>query len=354
MQTQSISWRLAWVAALIAAVLACGREAASPTPPLATTPAATVTTAAEPASTQLPATNTSAPPTEPPATDVPTSTPLPLPSATAPDFSSLAGTIARDVTYCMSAEGVALKLDLYFPPKMDAPQPAVVFMHGGGWSEGDKRQGVDVFSGLVEQYFVVASLNYRLAPEYIYPAQIVDVKCAVRFLRANAAAYGVDPARIGSMGTSAGAHLAAILGLTDETAGWDLGPHLEQSSQVQAVVTFFAPIDLTQDFVGIHSAIDAGVFGPNPSASLLAEASPIKYVTAGDAPFLLIHGAQDNFVPPTQSQLLYDNLLAAGVPAELVFVQGAGHAFISADYPVKPSREELLIKVAAFFTQYLK
>jgi acetyl esterase/lipase len=353
MQTKLFSWRLVWLAALVAAGLACGRGAANPT-----SAPATVTIAPEATATQA-AVATEAPHTTAP-TLAPSATPPPLPSDTAvpatalPDVSALAGTIDYDVTYCTSEEGVALEMDVYFPSEMDAPLPAVVFIHGGGWGEGDKRHGVDIFTGLVEQDFVVASLNYRLGPEYFYPSQIQDVKCAIRHLRANAAAYGVDPARLGAMGTSAGAHLSAILGLTDETAGWDTGAYLEHSSQVAAVVGFDTPVDLAQEFPGILSAIGEGAFGPDPSPGLLAEASPIHYVTTGDAPFLLIHGLQDNWVPPTQPQLLYDRLVAAGVPAELVLVQGARHAFMAANGPTRPSREELLDSVLLFFTEHLK
>ena len=201
---------------------------------------------------------------------------------------------------------------------------------------------------------IVISLNYRLAPAYPYPAQIRDMKRAVRCLRAKAATLGLDPARLGALGTSAGAHLAAMLGLTDAGAGWDTGPYLEQSSQVAAVVDFFGPVDLTQTFPGLTSAISDGVFGTlSPEAGLPLEASLVTYVNAGDPPYLLIHGAQDDFVPPSQSEILRDGLIRAGVPVELVLVQGGRHAFINAAYPVEPSREDLMEMVAAFFVERL-
>jgi acetyl esterase/lipase len=283
----------------------------------------------------------------------PTSTVVPLPTAALLPGAQ-AGAVLHDVTYC-TVEGVELKMDVYFPDSFTSPAPAVVYVHGGGWSSGDKRQAAEIGSGLQEHAFIVISLNYRLAPEYAYPAQIEDVKCAVRHLRANAGAYGLDPARIGAVGTSAGAHLAAMLGLTDETAGWDTGLYLEQSSQVAAVAVLYAPTDLTQQFPGVVSAIGESVFGATaPDDIVLVEASPITYVTADDPPFLLIHGARDNFVPPAQSQILYDRLIAAGVPAELVFVENGGHAFLQSDAPVVPSREELIARIAQFFELNLK
>jgi acetyl esterase/lipase len=278
-----------------------------------------------------------------------------LPATAGADFASLAGTVAYDVTYCTSAEGIALQMDVYYPASLAAPAPAVVFIHGGGWSSGDKRQGAQLFRGLVAFDFVVVSLNYRHAPEFPYPAQIQDVKCALRSLRANAVAHGIDSARIGAMGSSAGAHLAAILGLTEATPGWDTGQYLDQSSRVAAVVDFFGPMDLTQPFPGIASAIGEQVFGAtSPDDRVLVEASPVTYITADDPPFLIIHGAADEFVPPSQSQILYDRLTAAGVPAELVLVENGRHAFIADTNPVSPSREALVLRVVEFFNEHLK
>ena len=352
--------RLFGMGALILAGLACAGRTAETTPPLATDtlPPLEATVTSAPADTALP-TETAVPAspsaTAPPTTTAPPTSAVDIAATLPPVVAAQAGTVARDVTYCTSAEGIDLKMDVYFPSTLAAPTPAVVFIHGGGWSAGDKRGGAEFFTRLLDFDYVVISLNYRLAPAFPYPAQIQDVKCAIRYLRANAAAYGVDPARIGAMGTSAGAHLAAILGVTEAVAEWDTGPYLEQSSKVAAVVDFFGPADLTQPMPGLTSAIREEVFGAtSPSDSVLAEASPVTYITPDDAPFLIIHGSLDDFVPVSQSEILLDRLLAAGVPAELVLVENGRHAFHTADYPVQPSREELTLMIAAFFDQYLK
>jgi acetyl esterase/lipase len=350
MRTVAKYWRKAWLGALVAAALACARGGQAPAtttvaPPAASeTPAATLATAATtaPADTAVPAASA-------------TKAPEPATAEPAADLQALEGSIANDVTYCTSGDGVELKMDVYYPDSLDEPVPAVVFIHGGGWSSGDKRQGAELFTTLVHSNFLVVSLNYRLAPQFPYPAQIQDVKCAVRHLRANAAAYGLDPDRIGAMGTSAGAHLAAMLGLTDATEAWDTGAYLDQSSKVAAVVDFFGPMDLSQEFPGIASALGEQVFGAtSASDQVLVEASPVTYITPDDPPFLIIHGAADEFVPPSQSQILYDRLTAAGVPAELVLVEGGRHAFIAEAYPVRPSRVEIAARVAAFFREHLK
>ena len=276
------------------------------------------------------------------------------PQGLGPAILARAGTVVYNLTYCTTG-GVDLKMDVYHPNELTSAVPVVVFIHGGGWTSGDKRQAEPVFvDGLRADGFMVISLNYRLAPEFPYPAQIEDVKCAVRHLRAEAARYGLDPNAIGAAGTSAGAHLAAMLGVTDAEAGWDTGAYLEQSSQVSAVVAFFVAADLTLEFPGIAFASSEGAFGASFDAALLKEASPISYVTADDAAFLLIHGAQDAFVPPSQSQILHERLIAAGVESEVVLVEGGRHAFLAMDYPVQPSREELTAKSAAFFSLHLR
>jgi acetyl esterase/lipase len=130
-----------------------------------------------------------------------------------------AGGVQRDVTYCEPG-GVALKMDLYLPGTRGTdPAPAVLYLHGGSWRAGDKSE-VDLLApGVVASGYVVASINYRLVPQYRWPAQIEDAKCAVRFLKANAARFNLDPARIGVWGASAGGHLAALVGLAGPEAG---------------------------------------------------------------------------------------------------------------------------------------
>src|SRR5712692_6733292 len=139
---------------------------------------------------------------------------------------------------------VALTMNVWLPQGGTTPHPLAVMVHGGGWEHGDagpsNRLSL-VESGLVGKGFVVASVNYRLAPQYVWPAQIEDVKCAIRYLRASAATYGIDPTRIGVWGGSAGGHLVAMLGTAGPSAGYDVGQYLDQSSAVQAVVDEWGP-----------------------------------------------------------------------------------------------------------------
>lgn len=261
----------------------------------------------------------------------------------------------RDLTYC-TVDGVALKMDLYFPPQASKPSPVAIYVHGGGWSQGDKTQGsVIPFTDLASQGFLVAAVNYRLAPRYKFPAMIDDVKCAVRYLRANATKLNMDPSRIGAWGGSAGGHLVALLGATDASAGFDVGEYADQSSRVQAVVDMFGPADLSAMFPASSARIIQNVFEIKASAEETAKlASPVTYVTKDDPPFLIMQGDKDHTVPPEQSQILYDRLQAAGVPASLVMVKNAGHGFVPTGGAISPTREELIKMISDFFNKNLK
>lgn len=245
-------------------------------------------------------------------------------------------TTTRDVEYA-STGGISLKLDLYVPDG-PGPYPAVVFIHGGGWSGGDKSLNVN--SSRVRQAsrgYVVASINYRLSGQATFPAQSYDCKAALRWLRANASRYRIDPARIGLWGSSAGGHLVALLGTSGDVADLEgsLG-NASFSSRVQCVVDWYGPSDLTtiDAQAPACSSIPSGPTAPHalllgcpPSAcpDTARRASPVAYVTADDPPFYIAHGTNDCTVPPAQSQELYDALVAKGVPATLRMLQGSGH-----------------------------
>ena len=265
--------------------------------------------------------------------------------------------VDRDIVYC-DCLGTPLEMDLYYPYPVGDAMPVVLYIHGGGWYSGDKSSGVGQVEipELVRRGYLVAAVNYRLAPRYQFPAQIEDVKCAVRYLRANADSFGLDPDRIGVFGDSAGGHLAALLGVTDKSSGFDIsGGCLEGSSRVQAVVDLFGPSDLTLAFQQQWSLIIEHVFNTSdPESPLIRQASPVTYVSSDDAPFLIIHGDRDDQVFLNQSQELCASLTSAGVPAELVVVQNAGHNFIPADGQISPSRGEITILVGDFFDRYLK
>lgn len=236
--------------------------------------------------------------------------------------------------------------------------PAILYVHGGGWTKGDKRAGAGAedIPELVSRGYLVAAVNYRLAPQYKFPAQIEDLKCAVRFLRANAAAYGIDPDHIGAWGGSAGGHLVALLGVTDATAGFEgSGGYASQSSRVQAVVDMFGPTDLTAVFQGAAPPLMEQVFGiTDKNSDIIKRASPVTWVSSDDPPFLILHGEKDALVPLSQSEKFYDRLVATGVPATLTMVENAGHGFAPAGGTIDPSRTEITGLVADFFDQYLK
>lgn len=276
--------------------------------------------------------------------NLPGETPDPSQTATF----DLYGQTLRDVPYC-TATNLPQHMDLYFP-ESGGPWPALVYVHGGSWMHGDKSEAATFASRMTAQGYLVISINYRLYPTGQFPAMIEDVKCAIRSLRAHATQYNLDPDRIAAVGTSAGGHLAALLGTTNASAGWDIGEYLEQSSQVQAVIPIAAVTDLTKRFpnADIEAMRQVGFAEDN-----ILQASPVTHVTPDDPPFLLIHGSQDSVVPVEQSQLMYDRLVEMGVPTQLVIVQNAGHAPIEAGGPASPSLDEIYQMISDFLAQYL-
>jgi acetyl esterase/lipase len=238
-------------------------------------------------------------------------------------------------------------------PKGDGPFPAVLCIHGGGFRAGT-RQG---YNGLVQQLakrgYVAATVEYRLAPKYQFPAAVYDCKAAVRWLRANAAKYHVDPDRIGVTGGSAGGHLAQFLGVTADVKEFEGdGGNPEQSSRVACVVNFYGPSDFTHSY---GKSVDAAEVLPLWLGGNLDQArqrhilsSPLFWVTPTAAPTLCVHGTKDNYVAYEQSVWLVDRLLAAGIEAELVTISGAGHGFRGEDAAKADAA------MFAFFDRFLK
>ena len=264
--------------------------------------------------------------------------------------SSKLGTVERDVTYC-TMDGVELKMDVYYPFENSGRFPVTMYVHGGGWQKGDKGGGAGEaeFLELQKAGFLMVSVNYRLAPDYEFPAMIEDVKCAVRSLRAHADEFNLDSNRIGVFGSSAGGHLVALLGTTDESAGFDVGEYLDQSSRVQAVVDMFGPADLTASVANDSETVQ-NAFGNFD----LALASPVTFVSVDDPPFLILHGEEDTLVPIEQSEELLAKLQAAGVPAELMRVANAGHGFKPVGGDPNPSRVEISQRIVNFFEETLR
>jgi acetyl esterase/lipase len=246
--------------------------------------------------------------------------------------------VYRDVEYVTNGHALQ-KLDLYVP-RSNSNVPLIVFIHGGGFSRGDKADQDP--SPFLSDGYAFASLNYRLSGDAIFPAQIEDCKAAVRWLRANAARYKLDPERFGAWGTSAGGHLVAMLGTTGDATIFDVGENLEFSSRVQAVADWFGPTDFLQmdahrlpDGMGHNGAGSPEsrlIGGPiQQNKEKVARANPITYITPADPPFLIAHGDQDLLVPHHQSELLHAALTAARVPSTFLTIKGAGHGLRNAE-----------------------
>jgi acetyl esterase/lipase len=268
------------------------------------------------------------------------------------------GRTLTNVTYC-TAGGVALLMDLYLPQTQGGrAAPAAIYVHGGRWIRGDKTEGGGSggIPDLVRRGFVVAAINYRLGARGRFPAQIQDVKCAVRHLRALAGAYRLDPRRIGIWGSSAGAHLAALAGVTDARAGFEgTGGYPRESSRVAAVVDLYGPADLSApDFYARERRVLNRVFGASAATDpALARASPVTYVSADDPPFLIMHGELDVAVPVSQSRALYRRLRGVGVPAQLIIVRNAGHGFSAQGGSTQPSGAERSRIFMEFMERYV-
>jgi acetyl esterase/lipase len=249
--------------------------------------------------------------------------------------------------------------DIYYPVKSDKPLPLIVLIHGGGWRGGDKGGGCPLLPQ-TQRGYVIACLNYRFSSQAIFPAQIQDCQAAIRFFRANAKKYNIDPAHIGVWGDSAGGHLVALLGTAGGSKAFaPIGGNESQSDRVQAVVDWYGPTN----FLTIASQAPANdvlhsdspdspvsrlLGGPVPQHKDLAlSASPVHYVSKDSAPILIEHGTADNIVPIAQSQELADALQKAGAEVTFHKLAGAGHG-------PGVSRDGFLGVIVEFFDKHLK
>ncbi len=247
-------------------------------------------------------------------------------------------TVNRDFEFCRTGSRILLAHSL--DPATgagSAPRPAIIWVHGGGWRSGTKDQGLDRLRTLAQRGWFGLTIEYRLSGEAIFPAQIEDVKCAVRYLRSHATQLNVDPDRIAIWGSSAGGHLVALAGVSADRAELEgVGSWLGVSSRVQAVVDWYGPTDLLQmqsqglPCSGDHSSASSPE-GLMVGCALQScpdkarAASPITYVSPDDPPMLIQHGTNDCTVPAMQSTTFASALTAVGVPATLELFSGAGH-----------------------------
>lgn len=266
--------------------------------------------------------------------------------------------VHRDLRYGPHEERNVL--DLYVP-KSDAPLPLIIWVHGGGWQNGSKNPGNPAMRLLTRGY-AVAAINYRLSQHGVFPAQIEDCKAAIRFLRASAKKYHLDPEAFGVWGSSAGGHLVALLGTSGDVKELEgtIGDHDAVSSRVQAVCDFYGPTDLTRmaeqskkkgriDHDAPNSPESKLIGGPiQENKAKAAKANPIEYVSKDDPPFLIVHGDADPLVPLGQSEILLAALKKAGVKSELVVIKDGGHG--GKGFATPETQE----KVARFFDAHLR
>ncbi|MBX3439936.1 MAG: alpha/beta hydrolase, partial [Planctomycetaceae bacterium] len=248
--------------------------------------------------------------------------------------------VEENLTYG-TVDGMELQLDLARPDGA-GPFPVLLFIHGGGWYTGGRRTYRAMIEEAARRGYVAATISYRLmqfdeaekettTATTIFPAQVHDAKAAVRWLRANASTYHIDPARIGVTGHSAGGHLSLMLGLTDADAQLEgLSGHPEESSRVQAVVNVFGPTDMA----ACHDASSVAwifrlVMGGTPEEvpDMYRAASPVNYASADDPPVLTIHGDRDRLVPIAQATTLEERIHSAGGSHTLLILEGQGHGF---------------------------
>lgn len=263
--------------------------------------------------------------------------------------------LERDVEYGRAGQRPLL-LDIVRPKEAsEKPRPAIVFVHGGGWSGGSKTAAIgSLIPYAASGNYFCATIDYRLSGEAIWPAQIHDCKAAIRWLKAHASKYGVDPEKIGVCGGSAGGHLVSLLGLTagvkelEGDCGWP-----DPSSRVACVVDFCGP----SDFLAIARVkSDAGRAAYGPVSQLLGgpveerqeaarAASPLTYVSPDASPFLIVHGTADATVPLAQAESLFAALKKAGADATFVRIEGGGHGI---------GGDEVHARVKAFFEKHLR
>lgn len=269
----------------------------------------------------------------------------------------------RTMTYCI-VDGASLSMTVFEPAGASRPAPAVLQVHGGAWEHGHRLRSLTQSGsvntgslgarGLVEHGFVVASIGYLLAPRFHWPDQIEDVACAMRSLRAHARQLGIDPSRIGALGSSAGGQLVSLLATDPNGPAWSSDPYQGYSARPDALVDEFGPVDLTATGFGpFMRGVIGNVFGVRPGASnpLLAAASPVAHVAAGDPPTLILQGTADTVVPAAQSELFAARLRSAHVPVGLVLVTAGPHGLRNPSEVPAPAA--LAAGVVSFFVRHL-
>lgn len=245
-----------------------------------------------------------------------------------------------------------LFLDLYLPRPAAQNRPGVIVVRGGGWLVGDRKRFAHVASALAERGVAAACIEYRTADKAPFPAAIQDVKAAVRWIRANAKQYGIDPEAVGTMGGSSGAHLALLVGLTPGLAEFEgNGGNADGSSEVQGVVAMAVPANLLTLSNGNKLTVGRFLHAtPEQDIKKWEWASPLTHIHKDGPPVLLLHGAEDDSVPPSQSTDFAQQYRQAGASAEVYILNGAPHAF----WNYHPWFDDAMDRAADFFLQLAK
>jgi acetyl esterase/lipase len=266
--------------------------------------------------------------------------------------------VTKDIVY-QTVNGRELPLDLYVPEGATEPLPLIIWIHGGGWKGGSKN-GINRCVEVLNHGYALASVEYRLSGEAIFPAAVEDCKAAISYLRWKAPKLGIDPDRFGVWGSSAGGHLVALLGTTNDVLDFDTHSVTKMASPtVQAVCNWFGPTDflrmndvtggIDHDAAGSPESLFMG-FPIQDHPEKVQRANPIAYVSPSDPPMLLMHGDNDQSVIYNQSELLYRALQKADVDSELYKVKNGGHGFRDAD----ESPEALTARAIDFFDKQFK
>jgi acetyl esterase/lipase len=260
-------------------------------------------------------------------------------------------TTEPDIVYA-KVGATELRLDVTRPSRGDGPFPAVLVIHGGAWRAGNKTDVGAVAREFANRGYVAVSPQYRFCPQETFPAQVHDVKAAVRWLKANGKKYRIDAERIGAIGFSAGGHLALMLGVTGPNDGLEGDVAAgAPDSRIKAVVNYFGPTDLgAKDIPDVSKPLVKDFLGAKPEEKpeLAARASPRSYVTKDDAPILTFQGTKDPLVPFTQAFVLTEAMTSAGVPGRVELLIGAQHGWGGAE--LERTRNETF----GFFERYLK
>ena len=232
----------------------------------------------------------------------------------------------RDIVY-KTIDSTELKLDIYFKKNISKPAPLLVFIHGGAWKKGDKHDYLRYLVDYAKKGYVTATIQYRFTNKAKFPAQLLDVKAAIKWLKENADEYHIDNSKVAVIGGSAGGHLAMMVGYTSDISELDdENSKSSISANVQAVVNLYGPSDLTTEYAreqGSVKQLTGKLYAEAPE--LYKNASPVTYLTKDDAPTLIFQGTLDELVPYAQSDSLNEKLKRAGIPVEYHKLEGWPH-----------------------------